>query len=116
LRWVYIERVRLYIHQNWARAEMLDDVKRGAKGHRRRDHRVARTDAQRRQANKHRVRGGTDRERGRRADERREFLLELFHFGSSGDPVRAECIGNFGDFFVAEERRLERKKSITHMV
>lgn len=107
---VDVERVRLDIDQDRRRANMLDDVDRGAEGHRRGDDFVAGADVQRRQREVQPRRTRVQRERALRAEVGGEFLLELPRLRPGRDPVRAQRVHHRCDFFFRDRWRREGEK------
>jgi len=112
---VYIQRVRLYVYQDGAGADVFDDVDAGTEGHGGGDDGVARADAQGSQGHVHGRRTGVEGQGRRRADESGEFFLEAPDFRPGGDPVRAECVYDFSDFLLADEGWREGEKGVTHL-
>jgi hypothetical protein len=61
-------------------------------------------------------RAGTDRESVWGVDEPCEILLETFHLGSGGDPVRAQSVDYIVNLFISDQRRREGEECVSHLL
>ena len=90
-----------------------DHVRRRRPGDRRRDHLVARPDAERERGEVESSRPGRDGERMLRSRVLGEALLELGRARPCRQPARAQGLGDGRDLLLPDRRRLEAEKGAT---
>ncbi len=113
-RRVQIQRVRLDVGKDDARAHVLDHVGRRRERERGRHHLVARPDAGRGERHVHCGGTGAQRERARGAEVRGELLLEAPRLRPGRDPGRAQRVHDLRDLLLTECVTAERQVLTPH--
>ena len=109
-----VERVGADVDHHRPRADVLDDVRGRAEGHRRHDHLVAGTDAERRQRDVQAGRARVQRHQRRRAEILLQLALEAPRLWTLRDPIAAQRIEDLFTLGVTERGRRKRKKGAPH--
>ena len=101
------------VREDGCRSRVDNHVRRRRPGDRRRDHLVARPDADRERGKVESGRPGRDGERVLRSCVLGEALLELGRARPRRQPARAQGLGDGRDLLLPDRRRLEAEKGAT---
>ena len=109
-----VERVGLNIDQYRRRAEVLDHMHRRGERHRRREHRVARTDAPSGKGDVEGGGAGVDRQCSRRTHEIAKLIGELLRARSGRQPAGPQGVDHGLDLVIVDLGWGERQRRRTH--
>ena len=99
-----------HVREDGRRAGVHDHVRGRRPRDRRRDHLVARPNAEREQREMHRRGPGRDRDHLVRLEKRRQPPLQLRRLRPGRQPAGAQRLGDCGDLLVTDRRRLEAER------